>query len=93
MSIYAIAIKSGEVFHENFKQQMREALRTVITIEGAHFKPGQATPNLDRLLSATSRIINTELAALVAEIACECAADGSEKLRAELQEKTGMEVK
>ena len=92
MATYGIVIKGGEVFHENFKQQFKEALRLSITVEGPQFRPGGNTPNFDHLMDKTSQIIKSELTMMVAETAQECDAAGPQKLMDELREKTGVEI-
>lgn len=93
MGIYAIKINKEEVLHENFRQQIREAIRMAITMDAAHARLNLATPNLDRMLQHINMISASALKNLVMEIARECGADGTQKLLAELQEKTGIQIK
>lgn len=87
--IFAIKIQSGKVLHEDFQQQVREAIRMVIAGEALKKAATGKEMDVSQVLNGALMIIANETSNLVKQTIAEAKRDGSEKLHCEFMEKMG----
>ena len=87
--IFAIKIQSGKVLHEDFRQQVREAIRMTIVGEAHKSAATGKEMDLGPVLNGVLMIVAREIKNVLHETAEEAKRDGSEKLHSEFMEKMG----
>lgn len=93
MQRVGVAFKKGEIFHQNFVAQFREALRTCAGGMIALGIKGLEADNIALTMNSMTDIIAKELSELTDKLAKEMIADGEQKLAEEFKARIGEEVK